>query len=358
LHKTSIFYTTDFQYKEKMMKAVGLTRYLPIDHAESLVDIELPIPDVSGLDLLVHVHAIAVNPVDTKVRKPKDKVESTPKILGWDAAGEVIAVGPDCTQFKPGDQVFYAGDITRSGCNAEYQLIDERIVGHMPKSLSYTQAAALPLTAITAWEALFERLGISMDPAQNKERKLLIIGGAGGVGSIAIQLASKLAGLSVIATASRPETTQWVKDWGAAHVINHQLDLVKQMQELEIGELDFIFCCNNTDAYFPVMAELIKPQGHICSIVETALPVNLDLLKNKSASFVWELMYTRSMYQTADMIEQHHILERVAALVDAGTLRTTLNSTLSPINAANLRQAHAQLEAGNTIGKIVLSGWN
>lgn len=340
------------------MKAVGLTRYLPIDHAESLVDIELPIPDVSGRDLLVHVHAIAVNPVDTKVRKPKDKVESAPKILGWDAAGEVIAVGPDCTLFKPGDQVFYAGDITRSGCNAEYQLIDERIVGHMPKSLSYTQAAALPLTAITAWEALFERLGIAIDPAQNKDRKLLIIGGAGGVGSIAIQLASKLAGITVIATASRPETTQWVKDWGAQHVINHQLDLVTQMQALNIGELDYIFCCNNTDAYFPIMAELIKPQGRICSIVETALPVNLDLLKNKSAAFVWELMYTRSMYQTADMIEQHHILERVATLVDAGTLHTTLNKTLSPINAANLRQAHAELEAGNTIGKIVLSGWN
>lgn len=340
------------------MKAVGLTRYLPIDHAESLLDIELAIPDVSGRDLLVHVHAIAVNPVDTKVRKPKDKVESSPKILGWDAAGEVIAVGPDCTLFKAGDQVFYAGDITRSGCNAEYQLIDERIVGHMPKSLSYSQAAALPLTTITAWEALFERLGIALDPAQNKGRNLLIIGGAGGVGSIAIQLASKLAGISVIATASRPETTQWVKDWGADYVINHQLDLVPQVQALDIGELDYIFCCNNTDAYFPVMAELIKPQGRICSIVETALPVDLDLLKNKSASFVWELMYTRSMYQTPDMIQQHHILERVATLVDAGTLSTTLNKTLSPINAANLRLAHAELEAGNTIGKIVLSGWN
>jgi zinc-binding alcohol dehydrogenase family protein len=340
------------------MKAVGLTRYLPIDQPESLFDIELPIPDVSGLDLLVRVHAIAVNPVDTKVRKPKDKVEAVPKILGWDAAGEVVAVGPDCKLFKAGDQVFYAGDITRSGCNAEYQLIDERIVGHMPKSLSYAQAAALPLTTITAWEALFERLGIALDPAQNQGRNLLIIGGAGGVGSIAIQLASKLAGITVIATASRPETTQWVKDWGAQHVINHKLDLVTQMQALDIGELDYIFCCNNTDTYFPVMAALIKPQGRICSIVETALPVDLDLLKNKSATFVWELMYTRSMYQTPDMIEQHHILERVATLVDAGTLRTTLNTTLSPINAANLRQAHAALEAGNTIGKIVLSGWN
>ena len=340
------------------MKAVGLTSYLPIDQPESLMDIELPVPEASGQDLLVRVHAIAVNPVDTKVRKPKDKVESAPKILGWDAAGEVVEVGPDCTLFKTGDKVFYAGDITRAGSNAEYQLVDERIVGHLPQSLNYEQAAALPLTAITAWEALFDRLGIALEHLKNKGKSLLIIGGAGGVGSVAIQLASKLAGLTVVATASRPETVQWIKKLGAHHAVNHKLDLATQMQAINIAQPDYIFCCNDTDAYFPVMAELIKPQGRICSIVETSMPVDLNLLKNKSATFVWELMFTRSMFQTADMIAQHQILNRIAKLVDEGMLTSTLNKTLSPINAANLRKAHAQLETGSTIGKIVLSGWH
>lgn len=339
------------------MRAVALTKYLPISDPESLMDVELPRPAANGRDLLVKIHAIAVNPVDTKVRKPKDKVETTPKVLGWDAAGEVVEAGPDCTLFKPGDKVFYAGDITRSGCNAEYQLIDERIVGHMPQSLSFEQAAALPLTAVTAWESLFDRLGIALDVAQNRNKSLLIIGGAGGVGSIAIQLANKLAGLTVVATASRPETVRWVQKLGAQHVINHKHDLVKQMREIGIPQPDYIFCCNDTDTYFPIMAELIKPQGRICSIVETAQAVDLNLLKNKSATFVWELMYTRSMYQTEDMIEQHHILNRIARLVDQEVLESTLNETLSPINAANLRLAHAQLETGTSIGKIVLSGW-
>lgn len=339
------------------MRAVALTKYLPISDPESLMDVELPSPVANGRDLLVKIHAIAVNPVDTKVRKPKDKVETTPKVLGWDAAGEVVEAGPDCTLFKPGDKVFYAGDITRSGCNAEYQLMDERIVGHMPQSLSFEQAAALPLTAVTAWESLFDRLGIALDVAQNPNKSLLIIGGAGGVGSIAIQLANKLAGLTVVATASRPETVRWVQKLGAQHVINHKHDLVKQMREIGIPQPDYIFCCNDTDTYFPIMAELIKPQGRICSIVETAQAVDLNLLKNKSATFVWELMYTRSMYQTEDMIEQHHILNRIARLVDQEVLESTLNETLSPINAANLRLAHAQLETGTSIGKIVLSGW-
>jgi zinc-binding alcohol dehydrogenase family protein len=339
------------------MRAVALTKYLPISDPESLMDVELPSPVANGRDLLVKIHAIAVNPVDTKVRKPKDKVETTPKVLGWDAAGEVVEAGPDCTLFKPGDKVFYAGDITRSGCNAEYQLMDERIVGHMPKSLSFEQAAALPLTALTSWESLFDRLGIALDVAQNRNKSLLIIGGAGGVGSIAIQLANKLAGLTVVATASRPETVRWVQKLGAQHVINHKHDLVKQMREIGIPQPDYIFCCNDTDTYFPIMAELIKPQGRICSIVETAQAVDLNLLKNKSATFVWELMYTRSMYQTEDMIEQHHILNRIARLVDQEVLESTLNETLSPINAANLRLAHAQLETGTSIGKIVLSGW-
>lgn len=339
------------------MKAVALTKYLPISDPESLIDVELPSLVATGRDLLVRVHAIAVNPVDTKVRKPKDKIETTPQVLGWDAAGEVVETGGDCALFKSGDKVFYAGDITRSGCNAEYQLIDERIVGHMPQSLSYEQAAALPLTSITAFEALFERLAISLDKTLNRGKSLLIIGGAGGVGSIAIQLARQLAGLTVIATASRPESVRWVQELGAQHVINHQHDLVSQMREIGIPQPDYIFCCNDTDGYFSVMAELIKPQGKICSIVETSQPLDLNLLKNKSATFAWELMFTRSMFQTTDMTEQHLILDRIAKLVDEGVLKTTLNETLSPINAANLRKAQAQLEAGGTIGKIVLSGW-
>ncbi len=337
------------------MKAVALTRYLPIDNPDSLVDIELEIPTPLSRDVLVKVHAIAVNPVDTKVRKPKDKVEATPKILGWDAAGEVIAVGDAVTLFKVGDPVYYAGDITRSGCNAEYQLMDERIVGHKPHSLNFEEAAALPLTAVTAWEALFDRLGIAQEIASNKGKSILIIGGAGGVGSIAIQMAKKVAGLNVIATASRPETIAWVKNLGADEVINHH-QLQQEIAQLNI-QPDYILCNNDTDSYFEGMAEIVKPQGKICSIVETAKPVNLDLLKSKSANFVWEFMFTRSLFKTDDMIAQHHILQQVAELIDDGTLTTTLNQVLKPINAANLRKAHAQLESGSTIGKLVLSGW-
>ncbi len=337
------------------MKAVALTRYLPIDNPDSLVDIELEISTPLSRDVLVKVHAIAVNPVDTKVRKPKAKVETTPKILGWDAAGEVVAVGDAVTLFKVGDPVYYAGDITRSGCNAEYQLMDERIVGHKPHSLNFEEAAALPLTAVTAWEALFDRLGIAQEIASNKGKSILIIGGAGGVGSIAIQLAKKVAGLNVIATASRPETIAWVKNLGADEVINHH-QLQQEIAQLNI-QPDYILCNNDTDGYFEALAEIVKPQGKICSIVETAKPVNLDLLKSKSANFVWEFMFTRSLFKTDDMIAQHHILQQVAELIDDGTLTTTLNQVLKPINAANLRKAHAQLESGSTIGKLVLSGW-
>ena len=340
------------------MKAVGLTQYLPIEHPESLMDIDLPKPTATGRDVLVRIHAIAVNPVDTKIRKPKDKVEVEPKVLGWDAAGEVMEVGSEVLLFNVGDAVYYAGDVTRSGCNAEYQLMDERIVGHKPKILSFEESAALPLTTVTAWEALFDRMGIVEDAAKNKDKSILIIGGAGGVGSIAIQLASKVAGLKVIATASRPETIAWVKTLGADYVINHQQDLISQMQAVMIPQVDYILCTNDTDAYFQTMAALIKPQGKICSIVETTAPVDLDLLKSKSATFVWEFMFTRSLFKTADMIAQHHILERVAKLIDQGTLQTTVNEIKSPINAANLRKAHAQLESGTTVGKIVLSGWH
>lgn len=337
------------------MKAVALTKYLPIDHPESLMDVELEIPKPLSRDVLVKVQGIAVNPVDTKIRKPKDKIEPSPKVLGWDAAGEVFAIGDAVTLFKVGDHVYYAGDVTRSGCNAQYQIMDERIVGHKPRTLSFEAAAALPLTAITAWESLFDRLGIAQDSDKNKAKTILIIGGAGGVGSIAIQLAKKIAGLNVIATASRPETIDWVRNLGADYVVNHH-QLQREMEQLNI-QPDYILCNNDTDAYFETMAALIKPQGKICSIVETTKPINLDLLKSKSATFVWEFMFTRSMFKTDDMIVQHDILQRVAQLIDAGTLTTTLNQILSPINAENLRKAHAQLESGTTIGKLVLSGW-
>lgn len=337
------------------MKAVALTHYLPIGDPESLFDTRLPKPRPTGRDLLVRVEAVSVNPVDTKVRAPKDKVEDPPKVLGYDAAGVVESVGDGVTRFKPGDAVYYAGDITRPGSNAEFQLVDERIVGGKPATLSFAEAAALPLTALTAWEALFTRLGIDLDGG-HQGQSILIIGGAGGVGSIAIQLA-KLAGLVAIATAARPQSQAWAKALGADYTVDYSDALIEEMAQLGHRQVDFIANFNNTDAYWGVMAELICPQGKIVGIVGNTDPLDLNLLKNKSATFVWEFMFTRSMYQTADMAHQGQLLDEVAALVDVSKLRTTLGETLSPINAANLRQAHAQIESGRTIGKLVLEGW-
>jgi zinc-binding alcohol dehydrogenase family protein len=337
------------------MKAVALTRYLPITDPESLFNVDLPKPQAAGRDLLVRVEAVSVNPVDTKVRAPKPDAEKTPRVLGWDAAGVVESVGPNVTSFRQGDDVFYAGDITRPGTNSEYHLVDGRIVGHKPSSLSFAEAAALPLTSITAWETLFERLGVDRD-ADNSDRTLLILGGAGGVGSIAIQLA-KWSGLIVIATASRPETQDWVKGLGADHVVDHRQPLPPQLAAIGHNEVNFIANFNNTDAYWVVMAESIKPQGRIVSIVENDHPVEIGLLKSKSASFGWVFMFTRAMFQTADMAEQGKILDRIAQLVDAGIIRTTLTETLSPISASNMRAAHAKSESGRTIGKVAISGW-
>ncbi|AMO99856.1 zinc-binding alcohol dehydrogenase family protein [Collimonas arenae] len=335
------------------MKAVALTRYLPIENPESLVDVQLDKPTPKGRDILVEIKAIAVNPVDVKVRAPKDTVEPAPRVLGWDAAGVVQAIGPEVSRFKVGDRVFYAGDITRPGSNSEFQLVDERIVGHMPQSLAFEQAAALPLTAITAWEALFDRLHV---PAATSlpGKSILIIGGAGGVGSIAIQLAVKVAGLNVIATASRPESEKWVRELGAQHVINHFGDLSAQLKEQGFDSVDYVLILNDTDHHFPAAAAVVAPQGTICTIVENAAPLDVSLLKAKSAGFVWEFMFTRSMFQTADMEQQGYLLDRVAGLIDNKTIVTTVNQVLSPINAANLRQAHATLETGRVIGKIVL----
>ena len=338
------------------MKAIGLTRYLPISDPQSLVDVELPQPVATGHDLLVRIEAIAVNPVDTKVRAPKDKVEDAPRVLGWDAAGTVAAVGPDVTLFRVGDPVYYAGSITRPGTNSEFHLVDERISGHKPATLDFAHAAALPLTAITAWEALFDRLGVSAS-GQDAGRSVLIIGGAGGVGSIGIQLAKVLAGLTVIATASRPESEAWCRRLGADHTIDHRGDMPAQLRKLGFEHVDYILCFNDTDRHFAAMAEAIAPQGKICSIVENAGPLAVGALKSKSATFVWEFMFTRAMFGTPDMIEQHRLLNEVARLIDAGRLQTTLGENLGPINAANLRRAHALLEGGQTIGKLVMAGF-
>lgn len=336
------------------MKAVALHRYLPIEHPESLLDIDLPQPQAAGRDLLVAVKAIAVNPVDTKVRAPKDKIEPAPRVLGWDAAGVVEAVGPEVTLFKPGDKVFYAGDITRAGSNSEFQLVDERIVGAMPASLSYEAAAALPLTSITAWEALFERLKVSTPPRAMPRKSILIVGGAGGVGSIAVQLAAKVAGLTVIATASRPESEKWVRQLGARHVVNHFDDIPAQLKALGHAHVDYVLILNDTDKHFPSAAEVIVPQGSICTIVENNGPIDVALLKAKSAGLVWEMMFTRPMFKTPDMIEQHRLLNEIARLVDSGVLTTTASQVLAPINADNLRKAHAAIEDGHMVGKIVL----
>jgi len=338
------------------VKAVGLYRYLPIDDPESLLDLEVEAPQATGRDLLVEVKAIAVNPVDYKSRAPRPQVESAPKILGWDVAGVVKAVGADATLFKPGDAVYYAGSRTRPGGNSELHLVDERIVGRKPRNLRFAEAAALPLTTLTAWEGLFDRLGISRTGA-DAGRAVLIIGGAGGVGSIAIQLARRVARLRVIATASRPESDKWARELGADEVVDHTKDLGAQLKALGRPEVDYILCCNSTDHHFPAFASIIAPQGKICAIVSTQKPVDLAPLMQKSVTFAWELMFTRPTFQTSDLVAQHQILDEAATLVEAGTLKSTIATKLDPINAANLKKAHALLEGGHVVGKIVLEGF-
>ncbi|MEM1506317.1 zinc-binding alcohol dehydrogenase family protein [Domibacillus sp. 8LH] len=338
------------------MKAVGLMRYLPIENPKSLEDVVIEKPKATGHDILVKVVAISVNPVDTKVRTPKDKVEEVPKILGWDVAGIVDEVGPDCSLFHPGDEVFYAGSIARQGGNSEYHLVDERIVGRKPASLTFAEAAALPLTSITAWEALFTRMLLSQDPSVNKGKSLLIIGAAGGVGSIAVQLA-KQAGLTVIATASRPETVDWVQSMGADYTINHHDPLLPQLQAIGFPNVPYVFCLNALEKHWAGISEVISPQGVVCAIDDPSSPLDLTMLKQKSVTFVWEFMFTRSLFETDDMIEQHHLLNRVAEAVDQQKLKTTLTEVLGPISAENLRQAHKLLESNKAIGKIVLEGF-
>ncbi|KAF2507024.1 zinc-binding alcohol dehydrogenase family protein [Flavobacterium zhairuonense] len=335
------------------MKAIGFKTSLPIEEKESFIEFETVKPVPGAHDLLVKIDAISVNPVDFKIRQnsAKDTVLETPKIIGWDAVGIVQAVGEKVTLFEVGDPVYYAGDITKQGSNAEFQLIDERIVGRKPKSLSIEEAAVIPLTTLTAWEILFDRIRISAE--KDKGKSILIIGGAGGVGSIAIQLAKKIAGLTVIATASRPETIDWCKKQGADYVVDHK-NLISTVREAGFEHVDFILDFVDTNAYWDIMTELIKPQGHIASITGSSNPIALNSLKSKSVSFSWELMYTRSMFQTEDMIEQHHILNKVADLLDQGILKTTLNQILNGLTVENLKKAHQLLESGRTIGKIAI----
>lgn len=338
------------------MKAIALTHYLPIDDPQSLLDVELPTPVATGHDVLVRVEAISVNPVDTKIRSPKPQVEAQPKVLGYDAAGVVEAIGADVSLFRPGDEVYYAGDVTRPGSNAQFQLVDERLVGRKPATLDFAEAAALPLTVVTAWELLFDRMPFSID-AEGNDRSLLIIGGAGGVGSIATQLA-RHAGFTVIATASRPQTIAWCRSMGAHHVIDHRQPLAPQLESLGYRQVDAVLNLADTDRYWETIGELIAPLGHVGLIVEPSGLLKIgDPYKAKSIGIHWEMMFARSRFKTPDMIEQHRILNRVSSLVDAGELRTTHSETLGPINAANLREAHRRLESGSTIGKLVLAGW-
>ncbi|PZM17053.1 zinc-binding alcohol dehydrogenase family protein [Rhizobium tubonense] len=337
------------------MRAVAYKNPQPISAETSLIDVDLPTPEATGRDLLVEIKAVSVNPVDVKVRAGVAPEAGKFKVLGWDAAGIVKAVGADVTMFKPGDEVFYAGAINRDGSNAEFHLVDERIVGAKPKSLDFAAAAALPLTSITAYEALFDRLKVQQ-PVAGVANAILIIGGAGGVGSIAIQVARALTDLTVIATASRPETREWVEALGAHHVIDHSKPLAPQVQALGLGAPAFVFSTTNTADHIVDIAELIAPQGRFALIDD---PKTLDVMpfKRKAVSIHWELMFTRPLFGTADMIEQHRLLNKVAELVDAGRIRTTLTETVGTINAANLKKAHALVESGRMKGKVVLASF-
>jgi zinc-binding alcohol dehydrogenase family protein len=341
------------------MKAIGYTQSLPITDANSLVDIELPKPVASGRDILVKVSAIAVNPVDYKIRQRVAADEGEYKVIGWDAAGEVVAVGDKVSQFKLGDNVYYAGDLNRQGSNAEYQLVDERIVGFKPKNLSDADAAALPLTAITAWELLFEHLLIkqqTLDAPQQSNEIILVVGAAGGVGSILLQLAKTLTGATIIATASRPNSQNWVKKLGADYVVDHTQPLQPQIEALNIGQVTHVASLNGSPKYMQTYTELLVPFGKIV-LIDDPGAFDLSLLKTKSLSLHWEFMFARSMYQASDMIEQSHLLNRVAELVEQGNVQTTTGKNLGMINAANLKIAHAELESGTSIGKIVLQGF-
>ncbi|MYM90233.1 zinc-binding alcohol dehydrogenase family protein [Rugamonas sp. FT82W] len=337
------------------MKAVAYRKSLPITHDDALIDVELPAPQAAGHDLLVEVKAISVNPVDVKIRANMAPAEGESKVIGWDAAGVVKAVGPDVTLFQPGDEVWYAGALMRPGTNSELHLVDERIAGHKPRKLDFGQAAALPLTAITAWELLFERLEVSRDKGASGQ-SLLVIGAAGGVGSILVQLARQLTGLTVIGTASRPDTAAWVRELGAHHVIDHTKPLNEEIARLGLPPVNYVASLNQTDQHWNAIAELVAPQGKV-ALIDDPAAIDVRLLKRKSVSLHWEFMFTRSMFTTADMQKQHQLLNDVATLVDTGVIKTTLAERYGKINAANLKRAHALIESNRAKGKIVLEGF-
>ena len=335
------------------MKAVAFYQNHPISHPQALQDIELPTPEMRDHDLLVEVRAVSVNPVDTKIRRGGDVPEGGARIAGWDAAGIVRATGALASRFKPGDRVWYAGDITRPGSNSELHAVDERIVGPMPTSLDFAEAASLPLTTITAWELLFDRLRVqTADPSENNV--LLVIGAAGGVGSILTQLARELTGMTVIGTASRPETREWVLAHGAHGVINHREDWAPQLAALGIEHVTHVAGLNNSAGYVPQIAAVLRPEGQFALIDD---PVGLDIgpFKSKSISIHWELMFTRPMFATRTIARQHDLLRRAAQLVDQGRLKHTMTRRIDGLNAAGLIEAHALVEAGDMMGKVVVA---
>jgi zinc-binding alcohol dehydrogenase family protein len=335
------------------MKAIAYTKSgLPIEDPASLIDLDLPPPIPGPRDLLVAVKAVSVNPVDTKVRRNTAVTE--PRVLGWDAAGVVSAVGPEVTLFKVGDPVFYAGSIARPGSNSELHLVDERIAGHKPASLGFGEAAALPLTSLTAWELLFDRLGIAEDGGAGA--RLLIVGAGGGVGSILTQIARQLTRLTVVGTASRPETRQWVTGLGAHHVVDHARPLAAELVRIGVGAVEYVASLTHTETHYAQLIEALAPQGSL-GLIDDPKQLDAVALKLKALSLHWELMFTRSLFQTPDMIRQHQILDRVSALIDEGVLKTTLGEHFGQINASNLRRAHALVESGRARGKIVLEGF-
>ncbi|WP_374437715.1 zinc-binding alcohol dehydrogenase family protein [Inhella sp.] len=338
------------------MKAIAYQHSLPITDPLSLQDVDLPAPQAQGHDLLVEVKAIAVNPVDHKIRQGVQPEPGQWKVLGWDAAGVVRAVGEQVTRFKVGDRVWYAGAIDRPGSYAELQLVDEHLVGALPARLDFATAAALPLTTITAWELLFERLGVPQGGGQGQS--LLVIGAAGGVGSILVQLARQLTQLTVIASASRPETEAWVRELGAHHVVNHRRPLAEEIQRLGLPAPQLVASLTETGQHFAQIVELLAPQGKL-ALIDDLQPGELDAmaLKRKSLSLHWEMMFTRSLFNTADKLRQGELLSEAARLVDAGTLRSTVGEHFGRINASNLRRAQALQESGTARGKIVLEGF-
>ena len=338
-----------------MMKAVGYRNAGPVSDSQALEDIELPVPSPTGRDIRVAVRAVSVNPVDTKIRRGVAPSPGEYKVLGWDAAGVVDAVGPEATLFKPGDEVFYAGSLDRPGTNSALHIVDERIVGRKPRNLTFAEAAALPLTAITAWEALFDRLKIT-DPTPEGGGSILVVGGAGGVGSIAIQILRQLTGLTIIATASRPETQAWVKEMGAHHVADHRKPLNEELGRLGLPAPGFVFSTTETDKHLDAIVELMAPQGRFC-LIDDPPPLDIMKLKRKSLSLHWELMFTRPLYGTADIEEQHRLLNRGSAMVEESKIRTTMSAHFGAITAANLLKAHALIESGSARGKIVLEGF-